>query len=238
MALQTGALTLWAAAFGANALGLLLIYLRDSIPAVLSYSIANTLVVASAQLFLAGVCIFKGRRTHARTQVAVTAGALAAVAALFTWSTYFVAVAVITALIVLYEGMAVFVLMQQTRPGMRCAQRIVAAAFGLEILVLGLRIPWLLWPPANLLFVILPFVLLDRVRGTGGFLVNAATSPGQMRAAVILLFAGSAVAIGIAIAVFPVIAAAERRGSGSWRWPSRRSRCRPWTMAVSCPCCR
>jgi hypothetical protein len=63
--------------------------------------------------------------------------------------------------------------------------------------------------------LIVPFVLLDRVRGTGGFLVNAATSPGQMRAAVILLFAGSAVAIGIAITALPVIGRCSR-AAGLW----------------------
>jgi hypothetical protein len=52
--------------------------------------------------------------------------------------------------------------------------------------------------------LIVPFVMLDRVRGAAGFLANAAGNPGQMRAAVLMLFAGSAVAIGIAIAALPV----------------------------------
>jgi uncharacterized protein DUF4386 len=50
-----------------------------------------------------------------------------------------------------------------------------------------------------------PFVLLDRVRGSAGFLAGAAGSPVQLRAAVLLLFAGSALAIGIAITAWPVI---------------------------------
>lgn len=53
--------------------------------------------------------------------------------------------------------------------------------------------------------LVVPFVLLDRVRAGGGFLVNAAANPGQMRAAVILLFTGSAVAIAVGIAAFPVV---------------------------------
>lgn len=69
---------------------------------------------------------------------------------------------------------------------------------------------------AHLAFgLIVPFVLLDRVRGTGGFLVNAAANPGQMRTAVILLFAGSAVAIGIAIVAFPVVRR-HSRAAGLW----------------------
>ena len=50
----------------------------------------------------------------------------------------------------------------------------------------------------------LPFILVDQVRQPPGFLENAAGSSGQVRAAVLLLFVGSAVAIGIAIAALPV----------------------------------
>ncbi len=49
----------------------------------------------------------------------------------------------------------------------------------------------------------IPFVLLDRVRRPAGFLAGAAGSPGQVRAAVLLLFAGSAVAVAIAITAWP-----------------------------------
>jgi len=52
--------------------------------------------------------------------------------------------------------------------------------------------------------LIVPFVLLDRVRGSEGLLTNAAGSPVQVRAAVLLLFAGTAVAVGIAITALPV----------------------------------
>lgn len=50
-----------------------------------------------------------------------------------------------------------------------------------------------------------PFILLDRVRGSAGLVANAATHPGLLRVAVVLLFAGSAVATAIAIEVFPVL---------------------------------
>lgn len=52
--------------------------------------------------------------------------------------------------------------------------------------------------------LIAPFVLLDRVRIPAGFLASAAANSGLMRSAVFLLFAGSAVAVGIAIAAFPL----------------------------------
>lgn len=53
--------------------------------------------------------------------------------------------------------------------------------------------------------LIVPFVLLDRVRGDAGFLENAAANPGPLRAAVLLLFVGGVIAIGISIRVLPVL---------------------------------
>lgn len=52
--------------------------------------------------------------------------------------------------------------------------------------------------------LMLPFILLDRVRGSAGLLANAAGSPAQIRAAVLLLFAGSAMAIAVSIAALPI----------------------------------
>jgi len=52
--------------------------------------------------------------------------------------------------------------------------------------------------------LIVPFAMLERVRGAAGFLAGAAGSAGVVRAAVLLLFVGSAMAIGIAIAAWPV----------------------------------
>ena len=49
-----------------------------------------------------------------------------------------------------------------------------------------------------------PFVVLDRVRRPAGFLAGAAEGSVQLRAAVLLLILGSAVAVGIAIAALPV----------------------------------
>jgi hypothetical protein len=52
--------------------------------------------------------------------------------------------------------------------------------------------------------LIVPFVMLERVRGSAGLLANAAGSPDQIRAAVLLLFAGSVLAVGITIAALQV----------------------------------
>jgi hypothetical protein len=51
--------------------------------------------------------------------------------------------------------------------------------------------------------LIVPFVLIDRVR-RAGFLTNGAANADVLRIAVMLLFVGSALAIGIAIAAWPV----------------------------------
>jgi hypothetical protein len=52
--------------------------------------------------------------------------------------------------------------------------------------------------------LMVPFVLLDRVRRPAGLLAGAAGNSAQVRAAVLLLFVGSAVSIAIAIAALPV----------------------------------
>lgn len=49
-----------------------------------------------------------------------------------------------------------------------------------------------------------PFIMLDRVKRSAGLVAGAAANAGQVRAAVLLLFVGSAIAIGIAVAVFTV----------------------------------
>jgi hypothetical protein len=49
-----------------------------------------------------------------------------------------------------------------------------------------------------------PFILLNPLIAPPGFLANAAGSPNQVRAAVVLLFVGSAIAIGIASTAWPV----------------------------------
>ncbi len=47
-----------------------------------------------------------------------------------------------------------------------------------------------------------PFIMLDRVKRVAGLVAGAAAHPGQVRAAVLLLFVGSAITIGITIAAF------------------------------------
>lgn len=62
--------------------------------------------------------------------------------------------------------------------------------------------------------LMLPFMLIDVVRNAG-FLANAADMANQVRAAVLLLFVGSALEIAITIAAWPVL---RRYGSGMALW--------------------
>lgn len=55
------------------------------------------------------------------------------------------------------------------------------------------------------LALFVPFVMVDGVRGSEGLLVNAAASAGTVRVAALILLFGSALAVALAIAAWPVI---------------------------------
>ena len=142
-------LLLWTSAFFAKAIGLLLIYLRSSVPDPLSYSVANALVVTSSQLFLVGSLEFVGRRQSWRTHAWVPLVVLATVASLFQWGSYAVAVTGLTIPLVAFDVAAATVLVRFAGPGMQQAQNIVAAMFGLESLFLTVRALVLLADPSQ-----------------------------------------------------------------------------------------
>lgn len=52
--------------------------------------------------------------------------------------------------------------------------------------------------------LMVPFIMLDRVKRAAGLVAGAAAHPGEVRAAVLLLFLGSAIAIVITIAAFSI----------------------------------
>jgi hypothetical protein len=59
---------------------------------------------------------------------------------------------------------------------------------------------------AHLVFALmLPFILIDRVRQTSGLLENAAAHSGELRTAILMLVAGSSLAIAIAVSAWPVL---------------------------------
>ncbi len=59
--------------------------------------------------------------------------------------------------------------------------------------------------------LMVPFIMLDRVKRAAGLAQGAATNPGLVRAAVLLLFVGSAVAIAMSIAAFPIFRRCSQR---------------------------
>lgn len=141
-----GAVGLWTAAFLAKAVGLLLIYLRPSVPAFLSYPLANTLVVAAAQLFLAGLVAFLRRPRRWTAHVVVTSATLLLLTLLFAWTTYEIAVSAVTLELLAIEILAVRVLLRPTaqEEGLLPAQRLVVFAFAPQLLLLACRLVWLL----------------------------------------------------------------------------------------------
>ncbi len=79
------------------------------------------------------------------------------------------------------------------------SQKVVGRTIGLLVflhLVLGLM---------------LPFIMLDRVKRAAGLVVGAAAHPGEVRAAVLLLFLGSAIAIAITITAFSIFQRCSHR---------------------------
>src|SRR5512142_2307714 len=63
--------------------------------------------------------------------------------------------------------------------------------------------------------LMLPFIMLDRVKRATGLVASAAAHPGEVRAAVLLLFLGSAIAIAITVVAFPIL---RRYGQAMGLW--------------------
>lgn len=52
--------------------------------------------------------------------------------------------------------------------------------------------------------LMVPFIMLDRVKRAAGLVASAAAHAGEVRAAVLLLFVGSAIALAVTITAFPI----------------------------------
>jgi Domain of unknown function (DUF4386) len=55
------------------------------------------------------------------------------------------------------------------------------------------------------LAMFLPFVIVDRIRGTEGILANGAAHASELRAAVLIFFLGTSLAIAASVAAWPVV---------------------------------
>lgn len=130
-------LSLWAAAFASNAVGLTLIYLRGRIPAVVSFSVANLMILAAAQLLLVGLDAFAGRprlRHHAAYFGA------AAVALLVARRGAYELFAGTLSVVLFVPSVALCVrLVWMPRPGMRAERAVLMVLFALEAVLLAVR---------------------------------------------------------------------------------------------------
>lgn len=130
-------LSLWAAAFASNAVGLTLIYLRGRIPAVVSFSVANLMILAAAQLLLVGLDAFVGR-PRLRHHVAYFGAAV--VALLVARRGAYEVFAGTLSVVLFVPSVALCArLVWMPRPGMRAERAVLVALFALEAVLLAVR---------------------------------------------------------------------------------------------------
>jgi hypothetical protein len=178
-------LAIWSLAFLLKALGLLLVYMRPSIPAFPSYVVGNALVVASVQLFLVGLLLFAGRRPRWRVQAAFFLTSIAVLAWTFrlgTLSHFFIADSL---LLIAAETALVVVLLFGMPVGARMARSLVALAFGLELTLLFVRV-------ARNLPIELSQPLFDPTRLTWGLYVELTLQTILLGTALLVLVSGRA----------------------------------------------
>jgi NADH:ubiquinone oxidoreductase subunit K len=132
-------LGLWASSFVLKALGLLLIYLRSSIPDLLSFSVANSLVVISAQLVFLGVREFLGQPGRPSRHLPAAALTFLVAQALFVGMPYGIAIGGVLSAIIAWDMAAVFAMLQPAPRGMQRAHRFVAAVLLFEVALLAFR---------------------------------------------------------------------------------------------------
>lgn len=131
-------LSLWSAAFASNAVGLTLIYLRGRVPAVVSFSVANLLILAATQLVLAGLDEFVGQR-RLRRHAAYFAGAAVALFAAQRHGAYAVFATVLSAVLFAPAVALCVRVVRMPQPGMRAERVVLIALFALEGVLLVIR---------------------------------------------------------------------------------------------------
>lgn len=131
-------LSLWAAAFASNAVGLTLIYLRGRIPAVVSFSVANLMILAAAQLLLVGLDAFAGR-PRLRQHAAYFGAAIVALIAAQRAGAYEVFAGVLSVVLFVPSVALCARLVWMPRPGMRAERAVLVALFTLEAALLAVR---------------------------------------------------------------------------------------------------
>ncbi|MBK7073455.1 MAG: hypothetical protein IPH44_14245 [Myxococcales bacterium] len=131
-------LSLWAAAFASNAVGLTLIYLRGLIPAVVSFTVANLLILAATQLLLVGLDVFVGQRRlrHHAAYFAVAAMTLFAASRHGAYAVF----AGTLSVVLFVPAVALCVrLLRMPQPGMRAERVVLVVLFVMEGALLVIR---------------------------------------------------------------------------------------------------
>lgn len=142
-------MSIWGTALLARSLGFALIYLRPSIPLLLSLFVANALVLVSFQLICVGFLEFFGRPFRWGRQAALTAVILVFLGALFGTGSYDLFVSGITLPLIGFDLGVVLLLLRRISPGMGFFQRGLASLFGLETLLFACRLGWHLFGPTH-----------------------------------------------------------------------------------------
>lgn len=130
-------LSLWAAAFASNAVGLTLIYLRGRIPAWASFPLANTLILAATQMVLLGLDRFAGV-PRLRQHVVYFAVATAVLFAAYRRD-YYVFAVVLSAALLIPTVVLCARLVTMPAPGMRAERTVLGGLFTLEAALLVVR---------------------------------------------------------------------------------------------------
>jgi len=143
------AMVVWGLAFLARALGLLLIWCRASLPPLVSFVLANALVMTSFQLVLIGFLIFLDRPLRWRNQLLLAAVLAAAIAALHLCATYDLFVVGITLVLIGLELSAARLLFRFPLPGLAFFQTGLASLMLLEAAVMVCRLAWHLSGPQH-----------------------------------------------------------------------------------------
>jgi len=136
------AMVLWGLAFLTRSLGLLLIYLRGTLPPMISMGVANALALLSFLLMVLGFQTFLGHPSPWRRHLAFAGLIVLWVAGLHAWASYSHFVAGISLVIVLLEFWSAWLLFGSPIPGMGFFQRGLAILLLLEALVMLCRMGW------------------------------------------------------------------------------------------------
>ncbi len=145
---RTRPLRFWTASFLLKSAGLLLIYMRSSLPDVLSFVVSNTLIVMAAQAILSGFRALRHRPIRWAQEAAGWLFTGVALTLAHRFGTYSAFVVTVSLLVILLEAAVLRELLWLAPKGQRRGHGLVAGVLGVETLLIIVRVGWLLVMPA------------------------------------------------------------------------------------------